>query len=131
MCPCLRVFFFFFFFLETHLWHREIPRRGVKSELWLPAYATVTTMLVLSCICNLYTTVYGNTGSLTHWERPGIEPMSSWMLVRLISTEPWWELPGTLYYLSLYSRPFSNLVLGSATSYSFTYNALPAPISTW
>ena len=41
-----------------------------------------------------YTTVYSNTRSPTHWARPGIEPASSWMFVRFISTGPWWELPG-------------------------------------
>ena len=30
--------------------------------------------------------------SLTHWARPGIEPVSSWMLVRFVSTAPQWEL---------------------------------------
>ena len=30
---------------------------------------------------------------LTHWERPGIEPASSWILVRFTSTEPQRELP--------------------------------------
>ena len=35
---------------------------------------------------------HSNAGSLTHWVRPGIEPMSSWMLVRFISSEPQWEL---------------------------------------
>ena len=32
-----------------------------------------------------YTTAHGNAGSLTHWMRPGIEPASSWMLVRFIN----------------------------------------------
>ena len=32
------------------------------------------------------TTAHGNAGSLTHWARPGIEPTSSWILVRFIST---------------------------------------------
>lgn len=27
------LFFFFFFFLEPHLWHVEISRLGVESEL--------------------------------------------------------------------------------------------------
>ena len=30
----------------------------------------------------------GNSGCLTHWVRPGIEPMSSWMLVGFINAEP-------------------------------------------
>ena len=29
-----------------------------------------------------YTTAHGNIRSLTHWARPGIEPASSWVLVR-------------------------------------------------
>ena len=36
-----------------------------------------------------YTTAHGNAGSLTHRARPGIEPVSSWILVRLVSTEPY------------------------------------------
>ena len=39
------------------------------------------------------TIAYGNTGSLTHWGSPGIKPVSSWILVRFVSAEPWWELP--------------------------------------
>ena len=38
------------------------------------------------------TTAHANAGSLIHWARPGIEPMSSWILVRFISAEPRWEL---------------------------------------
>ena len=39
-----------------------------------------------------YTTVHGNTGSLTYWASPGIEPASSWFLVRFVSATPWREL---------------------------------------
>ena len=39
-----------------------------------------------------YTTACGNAGSLTHWERPGTEPISSWILVGFITTEPQQEL---------------------------------------
>ena len=35
---------------------------------------------------------HSNTKSLTHWERPGIKPVSSRMLVRFISSKPWQEL---------------------------------------
>ena len=33
---------------------------------------------------------------LTHWARPGIKPVSSWIQVGFISTEPRWELPDSL-----------------------------------
>ena len=52
-------------------------------------------------VSSTYTTAQGNTGSLTHWARPGIEPASSWILVRLITAEPQWELPSWIYVLSL------------------------------
>ena len=42
-----------------------------------------------------YTTAHNNAGSLTHWARPGIVPTSSWILVRLLTSQPWWKLPGT------------------------------------
>ena len=45
--------FFFFFFLGPHLWHMEIPRLGVKSELQLPTYTTDTATRDPSHICNL------------------------------------------------------------------------------
>ena len=44
-----------------------------------------------SCICD-FTTAYGNAGSLSHWERPGIKPATSWFLVGLVSTMPQREL---------------------------------------
>ena len=40
-----------------------------------------------------YTTAHGNAWSLTHWARPGIEPETSWFLVRFITNKPWQELP--------------------------------------
>ena len=39
-----------------------------------------------------YITAHGNTRSLTHLARPGIELVSSWILVGFVTTEPWWEL---------------------------------------
>ena len=48
------LFIYLFCFLEPYLWHMEVPRLGVKSELQLPAYTTATTTQDLSCICNLH-----------------------------------------------------------------------------
>ena len=47
----------------------EVPRLGAESELQLPAY----------------TTAHGNDRSSTHPGRPGIEAMSSWIPVGLLS----------------------------------------------
>ena len=43
-----------FFFLRLHLWHTEVPRLGVNSELQLPAYTTATVTRDLSCVCDLH-----------------------------------------------------------------------------
>ena len=52
---CWSSFYFCFFcFLGLHLPHMEVPRRGVKSELQLPACATATATRELSCVCNLH-----------------------------------------------------------------------------
>ena len=45
---------FFFFLLGPHLWHMEVPKLGVKSELQLPAYTTATAMPDPSRVCNLH-----------------------------------------------------------------------------
>ena len=79
----------------------EVPRRGVQSELQLPAYTTATAMPNPNGTCRIwatfatYTVACGNAGSLTHWERPGIEPASLRILVRF-STH--WTTIGTLYF---------------------------------
>ena len=35
---------FFVFILGPHLWHMEVPRLGVESELQLPTYTMTTAM---------------------------------------------------------------------------------------
>ena len=92
---CLDIFLFFYsFFLGPHPPHMEVPRLGAESELPLPAHTTATARWDPSHICNLHnsSTAHGNTGSLTHWARPGMEPASSWMLVGFIIVEPQGEL---------------------------------------
>ena len=41
-------------FLWLYLWHMEVPRLGVKSELELLAYTTAIATWDLSLVCNLY-----------------------------------------------------------------------------
>ena len=39
-----------------------------------------------------YTTAHSNARSPMQWARSGVEPTSSWLLVRFVSTAPQWEL---------------------------------------
>ena len=52
-----------------------------------------------------YTTAHGNTGSLTHRVRPGIEPATPWFLVGFISSVPRWELQEVLLNWSQFHLP--------------------------
>ena len=88
------LFFFFFFSGPPQLWHMEVPRLGVESDLQLLVYITATAMGGgFWAMSATYTTAHGNPRSLTHWVRPGIKPATSWILVGFITTEPQWELP--------------------------------------
>ena len=62
---CLYIYLFSFFFLRLNPWNTEVPRLGVESELYLPAYvtATATPDLSLSRICSLH---HRLSGFLTH-----------------------------------------------------------------
>ena len=80
-------FFFPFCFLGLHLWHTEIPRLGVESELQLPAIPQPQQHQIQALSVN-YATAHGSAGSLTHWARTGIEHTSSWILVRFGTAEP-------------------------------------------
>ena len=83
----LDFFLFLFCFLEPQVWHMEVPRLGVESELQLRAY----------------TMAHGNARYLTHWSRLGMEPTSSWILAGFIAAKPRQELPKTLdFYPKLY-----------------------------
>ena len=54
----LEYFLFFIFicwsFLGLRLWHMEIPRLGIYSELQVPAYTTAHETRDLSCVCDLH-----------------------------------------------------------------------------
>ena len=99
LIPCWRnlifflfVFCFLFFcffwccFLGPHLQHMKVPRLGVPNRScshWPTPQHHGT-----RAASSTYTIAQGNTGSLTHWVRPGMEPASSWLLVSFVSAEP-------------------------------------------
>ena len=83
--------FWSFVFLGLHLWHMEVPslRVDLAGPMLQPQQHQIRVVSVT------YTIAHGNARSLSHWARLGMEPVSSWMLVRLISAEPRQELPYT------------------------------------
>ena len=84
--------YLFIFFLEMYPQHMEVPRLGVKLELQLPVYNTAMATPDPGWSVT-YTAAHSNTGSLTHWAGPGIEPTSSRILVRLVTADPQQEHP--------------------------------------
>ena len=92
---CLKVekyyFTYLFVFLGPQPRHMEAPRLVVELELQPLSYATATAMPDPSCICDLHHT------SRQHWilnplSEAKDRTLSSWILVRSVSTEPQWEL---------------------------------------
>ena len=82
-------FFFFFVILGSHPQHMEVPRLGVKSKLQLQAHTSATATHYPSHICDIH---HSSQQLLTHWEKPGIEPVSSWILTGFINH---WAMTGT------------------------------------
>ena len=80
-------------FLGPHPWHMEVPRLGSN---WSHSPCRPTPqpqqhrIWAMSATCTI---AHSNTRSLTHWARPGIEPVSSWILVRFVTL---WATRGTL-----------------------------------
>ena len=91
----------FFGFLGPYLRHMEVPRLEAESELQLLAYTTATPQPQQHKSVT-YTTAHCNARSLTHWAKPGIEPTSSWILVRFVSTSPQREFLKYSFNLEIY-----------------------------
>ena len=66
-------------FLGLHPQHMEVPKLGVLAY-------TEPQQCRIQAVSATYTTAHGNTRSLAHWVRPGIEPASSGILGRIGNT---------------------------------------------
>ena len=80
-------YLFCFLLLGLHVQHMEVPRLGVKSEQWLPAYATATATWDLNHVCDLHQSSRQHQ-ILNPLIEAGIEPESSWMLAGFFTAEP-------------------------------------------
>ena len=84
------VFIFIYLFIYLVFWsflgplpqHVEVPRLGVKLELSATPQPQQHGIWAESAT---YTTAHGNAGPLTHWARSGLEPATSWLLVRFVN----------------------------------------------
>ena len=74
--------FFGFLFLRPQPQHREVSRLGVWSCSCWPT--PQTRQHRIRATSATYTTAHSNGRSLTHWARPGIKPIASWILVRFV-----------------------------------------------
>ena len=76
----------------------EVPRLGSN---WSCCHqpATEPQQRQIQAASTTYTAAHSHARSLTHWARSGIEPTTSWFLVRFISTVPRWELPKHLNFI--------------------------------
>ena len=83
--------FIYLFIYGPHIWHMEVPRLRVESELQLPAYTTATASPDSSCLFDL---------PHSSWQRRILNPLSrardqTWILMvvaGLITTDPQLEL---------------------------------------
>ena len=67
----------------------EVPRAGIKSKVQLLAYTAATATQDPSGLCSLH---HSSLTHLTHWVRPGSQPVTTWFLVTFVFTAPQWEL---------------------------------------
>ena len=83
--------FIYLFFLGPHLQHMEVPRLGSNWSCSCQP-APQPQQHHIWAMFTTYTPAPGNTWSLTHWARPGIESATLWFLVGFVSAAPWQEL---------------------------------------
>ena len=87
----LSLFFFFFFGLFAISWAAVTAHGGSQARGPVGAIAAGLRQSHSNAESELRLQptpqLTGNTGSLTHWAKPGIKPATSWFLVRFIN--PW------------------------------------------
>ena len=151
---------YFFFFRAAPVAHGNSQARGLIGTVATSLRRSHSNARSEPRLRPTYTSAHGNVGS-THWARPGIEPATSWFLVRFVSTASRWELLPWLFavlvqhgpyvlelavklgaklkYLPAYFKLFAPSVSEDGAStlilisslYSFVLKTLPSQIETW
>ena len=91
MFPLFKIFIQLICFLGMHQQHMEIPRLGSNRSYSCQPTPQPQQRRIRAESLN-YTTAHGNARSLTHWAKPGIKPVSSWILAGLVN---YWAMIGT------------------------------------
>ena len=94
----LTYLFIYLFMLQPHQWHMEVPRLGFNQSCncWPTPQPQQHRIWAASAI---YTSAHGNSGSLTKWVRPAVEPTSLWIVVAFFTC---WATTGTPRILGKY-----------------------------
>ena len=104
--------FVYLFFLGPLLQHMELPgwRSNQSCSCW-PTPQPQQHQIRATSVA--YAAVCHNTGSLTHWARPGIEPSSSWIIVEFLACWATTGTPASFYTSYLRISCMAQLVKGS------------------
>ena len=86
---CLFVFLYWLFRATPMAYGGSQPKSWISAVNCQPTPQPQLRQIWASSVT--YTTGHGNATSLTHWSRPGIEPTSSWVLVRFFNHWAQWE----------------------------------------
>ena len=101
--------FFFGFLGHTHCIWKFLGLRSNWSYSCRPTPQAQQRGIQAASVA--YTTAHGNTGSPTHWARPGIEPTCSWILVGFIYAAPQQELLWIFLYVGVLANAISFILL--------------------
>ena len=93
------VFFFAFFFRAAPVAYGGFQARVLIGAVAMPE----PEQRGIQAMSATYITAHGNAASLTHWAGPEVEPSTSWLLVRFVSTVPQGEL-SKFYIKQLFSK---------------------------
>ena len=88
---------FFFFFLLFRAARMAYGGSQAGSPVGAVAAGLRHSNVRIQAVSVTHTTAHGNTRSLTHWARSGIEPASSCILVQFVTAIPQWNSQGIAF----------------------------------
>ena len=109
--------FFLFVFLGPHSWHMEVPRLGVKSELYLLAYTTAIATLALNHVCDLH------QSSRQCWILKPLNKAGDWTCILMDASQFCfcWALGGTPSNSNSHFLYLFNLLLQNVYVYTYAH----------